>query len=178
MKVMEARQYKRTLDNLRERYLDVLAERNAMTIELAGLARSIEGLAALCGEEPTVPSADPHDTNLTKAMAEAWLKYMGFADACRTALKIVAPSALTTSDIREMLTRAGYPIERRTDPMVSINVCMHRLVKAEEVEPVVLENGHKAFRWAFRNELPQGYQEGLQIWNAIRARKQEGGNDG
>ncbi|HTC95966.1 MAG TPA: hypothetical protein VK699_21165 [Terriglobales bacterium] len=147
--------YKVALDELRERYVEVWDERHQLTKEMIGLSKSIEGLSALCGEDPEIPPIDsPDEFDLVRAMAAAWLKHMAFADACRTALRIVYPTALTPSDVRGMLTLAGYPLERRTDPMVAINVCLKRLVDSEEAEVVSLPNGRKAYRWAFKNEMP------------------------
>jgi hypothetical protein len=143
--------YKQVLDDLRSRYLDILHRRDRLNRELTFLAKSIEGLSALCGEESGIP--DPEiPGELTNEVAKSWIKLMGFADACRSMLRI-APSGLTPPEIRNALEMVGFPIEHRTNIMVSINVLMTRLVESEEVEPITREDGKKAYRWLWKGEL-------------------------
>lgn len=159
--------YRQTLQALRERYRAILQRRREMQSELHNLAKSIEGLAALCGEKPDIPKAeDALGAEVATLMAESWLKYMPFADAIRTALRIVAPVAFTTSELRGFLSRAGYPIEAKTDPMVALNVALKRLHDSEEVE-VVDKDGRKAYRWAYKYEMTPTPDEKPRIdWEA------------
>lgn len=102
-------------------------------------------------------------------MAESWLRYMPFVDAIRTALRIIHPSAFTTSELKELLRRAGYPIEAKTDFMVALNVALRRFHDAGEVE-IVNKKGRKAYKWAFKNEMtpPPGYVGSPNIdWEAL-----------
>lgn len=165
---MSKNKYKETLDELRERYNDIFHKRRAMKKELYNLAKSIEGLAALCGEEPNIPKpGERFDTEAAKLMNESWLKHMPFADAVRTALRIVAPVAFTPPELREFLSRAGYPIYAKTDPMVSLNVALKRLHDSEEVE-IIDKDGRKAYRWAYKNEMTPTPDEKPKIdWEAF-----------
>lgn len=165
---MANRKYKDTLDDLRARYNDIFQQRCVMKRELSNLAKSIEGLAALCGEEPNIPKPGQRvDLEAAKLMAESWLKFMPFADAVRTALRIVAPVAFTTSELRGFLSRAGYPIDAKTDPMVSLNVALKRLHDSEEVE-IVPKEGRKAYKWAYKNEMTPTPDEKPRIdWEAL-----------
>lgn len=165
---MSQRNYKETLNELQERYRSLFQRRREMKSELYNLAKSIEGLAALCGEEPNIPKlTDTDATEVAGLLAESWLKHMPFADAVRTALRIVAPIAFTTSEIRGFLSRAGYPIDLKTDPMVSLNVALKRLHDSEEVE-VVDKEGRKAYRWAYKYEMAPLPDEKPRIdWEAF-----------
>ncbi len=165
---MTRSKYKETLDDLRGRYNDIFQQWHLMKKDLTNLAKSIEGLAALCGEEPNIPKpGDRVNSETAKLMAEYWLKYMPFADAVRTALRIVAPVAFTTSELRGFLFRAGYPIEAKTDPMVSLNVALKRLHDSEEVE-IVDKDGRKAYKWAYKNEMTPTPDEKPTIdWEAF-----------
>jgi len=150
---MTISKYKQTLDDLRERYMSVFQQWRQTEGDLRNLAKSIEGLAALCGEEPNIiRPGEIFDVGVSSAMAELWLKAMPFADAVRTALRIVAPVGFTPSELRGFLARAGYPINAKTDPMVSLNVALKRLHDSEEVETIEKE-GRKVYRWAHKNEL-------------------------
>jgi hypothetical protein len=149
--VMNLGDYRQMLDNLRSRYLDILHRRDGLNRELTFVAKSIEGLSALCGEESGIP--DPEiPAELTNEVAKSWIKHMGFADACRSMLRI-APSGLTPPEIRDALEMVGFPIELRTNIMVSINVLMTRLVESEEVEAITREDGRKVYRWLWKGEL-------------------------
>lgn len=165
---MTLSKYKHTLDELRERYNDIFNKRRVMKRELYNLAKTIEGLAALCGEESNIPKPGERvDTEAAKLMAESWLKFMPFADAVRTALRIVAPVAFTTSELRGFLSRAGYPIDAKTDPMVSLNVALKRLHDSEEVE-IVDKDGRKAYRWGYKNEMTPTPNERPKIdWEGL-----------
>jgi len=146
--------YKQTLDQLRQRYQDLREQRRALKTEMIGLIKTIEGLSALCGEAPgIVPPEEEMAAKATTMMAESWLKYMPFVDAIRTALRMVYPNAFTTSELRELLKRAGYPIEAKTDPMVALNVALKRFVDAGEAEVTTKGQWRKAYKWAFKNEM-------------------------
>jgi hypothetical protein len=120
---------------------------------MIGLVRTIQGLSALCGEAPDiVPLEETMEADAGRLMTESWLRYMPFVDAIRAALRIIYPSAFTTSELREFLRRAGYPIETKTDFMVALNVALRRFHDAGEVE-IVGKEGRKAYKWAFKNEM-------------------------
>ena len=69
---MSLSKYKQTLDELRERYNDIFQQRRLMKRELYNLAKSIEGLAALCGEESNIPKPGERvDTETAKLMASS-----------------------------------------------------------------------------------------------------------
>jgi hypothetical protein len=173
---MSVEHYKQMLDELRDRYLEVSHRRDGLNRELATLAKSIEGLSALCGEESGIPDAEM-PTHLTNEVAKAWIKYMGFADACRAVLRI-APSGLTPPEIRDALEMVGFPIEHRTNIMVSINVLMNRLIDAEEVEPITRDDAKKAYRWMWKRELTptppelnryQEYEKAIKSYGATNS---------
>jgi hypothetical protein len=151
--------YKATLDRLRGRYEELSISRREIDEESAGLAKTIEALAALCGEESDIDELQPTSLSAGRLMAESWLKYMPFADAVRTALRIIAPLAFTTSELKEFLTRAGYPVHTKSDFMVALNVALKRLHDSEEVE-ITSKYDRKAYKWAFKNEMtpPPGYK--------------------
>src|SRR5262249_45366041 len=157
--------YKDTLDELRRRYAEVFRQRRAMTQELSDLAKTIEGLAALCGEKPGIPRPED-EAEAAKLMAASWLKFVPFADAVRIALRMVAPFPITALELRGLLSRAGYPINQKTDPMVSLNVALTRLRDSEEVE-IAEKEGRKAYRWAFRNELRPSSSAAQIDWEAL-----------
>jgi hypothetical protein len=151
--------YKATLDRLRIRYEELSIARREIDGELEGLAKTIEALAALCGEASSMNALQPTPLTAGRLMAESWLKYMPFADAVRTALRIIAPVAFTTSELKEFLTRAGYPVHTKSDFMVALNVALKRLHDSEEVE-ITSKDDRKAYRWAFKYEMspPPGYK--------------------
>ena len=171
--------YKQTLEQLRRRFNQLRDQRHAMKDEMVGLIKTIEGLAALCGEAPNiVPPIEVMEADAGKLMAESWLKYMPFVDALRTALRLIYPNAFTTSEIRELLRRVGYPIDEKSDPMVSLNVSLKRLREGGEVE-AVSKNMRKAYKWAFKNELtpPPGYIVAQKVdWGAL-VREADGKGD-
>jgi hypothetical protein len=141
------------LANLRNRYRQLENEITERTIEKTALSKAIQTLSAVCGEPANIDILGrPTATDPAKAMTESWLRYMPFADAIRTALRIISPLAFTTSELREMLVRAGYPIETKPDFMIALNVALKRLHDSEEVE-IVSKDMRKAYRWAFKNEL-------------------------
>src|SRR6266851_8274439 len=117
---MNSADYAKMLDQLRNRYLDVLYRRDALNDELKGIAKSIEGLSALTGEKSVVP--DPHlPSQLASEVFKSWIKHLGFSDACRAVLRI-APSGLSPTEIRDTLAMVGFPIEERSNAMVSVHV--------------------------------------------------------
>lgn len=140
------------LATLRARYTEIIANIELEKEELASLQTTIEALSALCSEAPNIRQLDEVPA-AGRILMESWLKHMPFADAIRTGLRIVAPSAFTTSELKELLARAGYPIHLRTEPMVALNVALKRMLEAGEVE-VVDKDGRNAYMWAFKNELP------------------------
>jgi hypothetical protein len=162
--------YKQTLESLRRRYSSLRDQRRAVTAEMIGLIRTIQGLAALCGEAPSVaPLEETMEADAGRLMAESWLRYMPFVDAIRTALRIIYPTAFTTSELREFLRRAGYPIDTKTDIMIALNVSLRRFHEGGEVE-IVSKDGRKAYKWAFKNEMspPPGYPGSQNIdWEAL-----------
>ncbi len=166
---MTSPDYKQTLEQLRSRYNDLRDKREAMKAEMVSLIKTIEGLASLCGEPPNiVPPIEVMETDAGRLLAESWLKYMPFVDAIRTALRIIYPTAFTTSELRELLKRVGYPIDGKSEPMVALNVALKRFHDAGEVE-IVSKDLRKAYKWAFKNELspPPGYRAGNIDWGAI-----------
>jgi hypothetical protein len=146
---MNLNQAKQVLEDLKKRRDSVVAERRALEEEFATLTKTIEGLEALCASDSEEAFHAPANLKETLKVAEQWIKHMPFADAVRTALK-VSLSPLTPVEVRKMLESAGFPIHQRTDPMVGINVCLKRLVNADEVEMVNYE-GRKAYRWIWKH---------------------------
>src|SRR5262249_3023484 len=106
------------------------------------------------------------EAEAAKLMAASWLKFVPFADAVRIALRMVAPFPITALELRGLLSRAGYPINQKTDPMVSLNVALTRLRDSEEVE-IAEKEGRKAYRWAFRNELRPSSSAAQIDWEAL-----------
>ena len=156
--------YTRSLSTFRERFNSLYEDRQNITKELISLARTIQELATLCGEEPDIPSLGA-DTSPNWILINAWLGCMPFAEAIRTALRIIYPTAFTTPELREFLARVGYPLENRTDPMISLNVALKRMADAGEVVVVPKDGVRKAYQWAFKNEHPPAESlnyEGLQ----------------
>src|SRR6267154_6631618 len=106
---MPAPNYKETLDNLRLRYKELCLVYRKTGEELDGLVKTIEALSALCGEYPNIDRTEEAiAADAGRLMAQSWLRHMPFTDAIRTALRTVAPIPFTTSELRELLTRAGY----------------------------------------------------------------------
>lgn len=169
---MKSTHYTEILDELRSRYLDVLRRRDGLNEELKSVAKSIEGLSSLTGEESTVP--DPTlPSQLASEIFKSWIKYMGFADACRVVLRI-APSGLTPTEIRDTLAMAGFPLQGRTNVMVSIHVFLDRAIKAEEVEGVTRNDGEKAYQWLWKDELtptPEQMEKYREYERLIKLRK-------
>jgi hypothetical protein len=160
--------YKATLGTLRLRYKELLISQRKTRDEIKGLAKTIVALSALCGEEPSIDRPEEElAPDAGKLMTESWLKYMPFVDAVRTALRMVAPTAFTTSELRELLVRAGYPVHTKTDFMVALNVALKRFRDSEEVE-IASKDGRKAYKWAFKNEmsLPPEYETRID-WEAL-----------
>jgi hypothetical protein len=148
---MNSYDYAEVLDQLRGRYLEVLHRRDALNEELKGIAKSIEGLSTLTGEgsiapDPTLPS------QLASDIFRSWIKYMGFSDACRAVLRI-APSGLTPTEIRDTLAMVGFPLEKRSNAIVSVHVFLDRAIKAEEVGEILRDDGEKAYQWRWKHEL-------------------------
>jgi hypothetical protein len=171
--------YKRTLDQLRQRYRDLYVQRRALKAEMISLIKTIEGLSVLCNETPgIVPPEEILEGDAAKRMAKSWLQYMPFVDAIRTALRIIYPTAFTTSELRELLKRAGYPIESKSDPMVALNVALKRFFDAGEVEIVTKGQWRKAYRWAFKNEMapPPSPLETIN-WEAVVRDADRSGDD-
>jgi hypothetical protein len=169
---MTTSDYKRMLDELRSRYLDVLHRRDGLNEELKGIAKSMEGLSALTGEK-TIPTDPSLPSQMTSEVFRSWIKYMGFADACRAVLRI-APSGLTPTEIRDTLVMVGFPIEQRTNVMISIHVFLARAIKADEVDEIKGPNGEKAYQWLWKDELsptPDQMEKYKEYENFIKARK-------
>jgi hypothetical protein len=168
--VEDAPDYKQTLERLRDRYNSLRDNRRAVTAEMIGLTRTIQALAALCGEVPSVvPLDEVLEADAGRLITELWLRYMPFVDAIRTALRIIYPSAFTTSELKEFLRRAGYPMETKTDFMVALNVALRRFYDSGEVE-IADKDGRKAYKWAFKNEMapPPGYASFPSVdWEAF-----------
>lgn len=149
----DAPNYKQTLERLRDRYNSLRDQRRAVTTEMIGLTGTIQALAAMCGEAANVvPLEETMEADAGRLVTKSWLRYMPFVDAVRTALRIIYPSAFTTSELKELLRRAGYPIETKTDFMVALNVALRRFYDSGEVE-IVGKDGRKAYKWAFKHEL-------------------------
>jgi hypothetical protein len=55
----------------------------------------------------------------------------------------------------------------KTDPMVSLNVALRRLLESSEVE-IVDKDTRKAYRWAFKNEMtPPPSLRPTRDWEAL-----------
>ena len=166
--------YKQSLNSLRERFDHLYEQRQASSKELVSLAKTIQELATLCGEDPDLPSLGV-DISPEWILIRAWLSCMPFADAIRTALRIIHPTAFTTPELRGFLLRAGYPLETRTDPIISLNVALKRMVDAGEVLVVPKEGSRKAYQWAFKNErLPAENFDYAEVQNLLQAISQHG----
>jgi hypothetical protein len=171
---MKTSDYKKMLDEMRSQYLEVLHRRDKLTQELKGIAKSIEGLSALTGDKSAIP--DPSlPLELVSEVFKSWIKYMGFADACRAVLRI-APSGITPIELRDTLAIVGFPIEERTNAIVSVHVFLERAIKAEEVEQMNRQDGEKAYRWLWKNELTptpsvldryKEYEKLIKTWKAF-----------
>jgi hypothetical protein len=160
--------YRAMLGNLRNRYRQLDAEITERTVEKTAISKAIHTLSALCGEAPNIDvMGQPSVPDTGKLMAESWLKYMPFVDAIRTALRMISPLAFTTSELKELLTRAGYPVQTKSDFMVALNVALKRFHEQDEVE-IAIKDGRKAYRWAYKNEMspPPGYKP-LIDWEAL-----------
>ena len=71
----------------------------------------------------------------------------GFTKACRMIL-MEAGSALSARDVCEQLQEKMPPIlARHKDPMASVTTVLNRLVDYGEAQPVVLNNGRRAWQW-------------------------------
>jgi hypothetical protein len=156
------------LGHLRNRYRQLDSEITERLAEKTALSKAIHTLSAVCGEPPNIDvMGQPSVPDPGKLMAESWLKFMPFVDAIRTALRMISPLAFTTSELKELLTRAGYPVHTKNDFMVALNVALKRFHDQEEVE-IASKDGRKAYRWAYKNEMspPPGYQP-LIDWEAL-----------
>jgi hypothetical protein len=155
------------LEALKKRRDDVVRRRRALDGEFATLNRTIDGLTALCSPENEKPPQSPASLEETLAFAESWIRHMPFAEAVRTALK-VSSLPLTPTDVRDLLVGAGFPLFERSNPMISINVCLKRLVESEEAEPGET-GGKRTYRWIWENS-PSGFGPTNSLAN-IRARQ-------
>ncbi len=156
------------LGNLRNRYRQLDSEITERLAEKNGLSKAIHTLSAVCGEPPNIDvMGQPSVPDPGKLMAEEWLKYMPFVDAIRTALRMISPDAFTTSELKELLTRVGYPVHTKSDFMVALNVALTRFHDQEEVE-VVSKDGRKAYRWAYKREMrPVPGSKPMIDWEAL-----------
>jgi hypothetical protein len=158
---------RQVLEALKKRRDDVVRRRRALEGEFATLNRTIDGFTALCSPENDKPPQSPANLEETLAFAESWIRHMPFAEAVRTALK-VSSSPLAPTDVRELLIGAGFPLLERSAPMISINVCLKRLVESDEAE-VVETGGKKKYSWIWENS-PSGFGPTNSLAN-IRARQ-------
>jgi hypothetical protein len=71
----------------------------------------------------------------------------GFTKACRVIL-MEAGRALSARDVCEQIQEKMPPIlARHKDPMASVTTVLNRLVEYGEAQPVVLNNGRRAWKW-------------------------------
>jgi hypothetical protein len=71
----------------------------------------------------------------------------GFTKACRMIL-MEADRALSARDVCEQIQEKMPPIlARHKDPMASVTTVLNRLVEYGEAQPVVLNNGRRAWKW-------------------------------
>jgi hypothetical protein len=71
----------------------------------------------------------------------------GFTKACRMIL-MEAGRALSARDVCEQIQEKMPPIlARHKDPMASVTTVLNRLVEYGEAQPVVLNNGRRAWKW-------------------------------
>jgi hypothetical protein len=158
---------RQVLEGLKKRRDDVIRRRRTLDAEFATLNRTIDGFTALCSPENDNPIESRANLEETLAFAESWIRHMPFAEAVRTALK-VSSQPVTPTDVRDILIGANFPLFERSAPMISINVCLKRLVDSEEVELTEID-GKKRYRWIWEHS-PAGFGPTNSLVN-IRARQ-------
>ena len=71
----------------------------------------------------------------------------GFTKACRMVL-MEAGRAMSARDVCEQIQQKMAPmLARHKDPMASVTTVLNRLVEYGEAQPVILNNGRRAWKW-------------------------------
>jgi hypothetical protein len=124
-----------------EELRELLRQRAEVMRRIGTIKQTIAGLANLFGDE--VLSEDLLELLDRKSCG----RQPGFTKACRMTL-MEAKRALTARDVCECIQQKAAPmLARHKDPMASVTTVLNRLVAYGEANPVMLENGRRAWEW-------------------------------
>ncbi|MBA3914106.1 MAG: hypothetical protein H0X25_09705 [Acidobacteriales bacterium] len=120
---------------------DLLRQRADIMKRIGTVKQTIAGLASLFGDDVLT------DELLELIDRKTGGRQPGFTKACRTVL-MDADNALSAREVCERLQRRmPVLLERHKDPLASVTTVLNRLVEYGEAQPLLRENGRRAWRW-------------------------------
>ncbi|MFZ0198848.1 MAG: hypothetical protein WB523_06195 [Candidatus Sulfotelmatobacter sp.] len=130
-----------------EELRQLLQQRAEVMRRIGTIKQTIAGLANLFGDDVL------NEELLELVDRKSSGRQPGFTKACRMIL-MESNRALSARDVCEQIKRQLPPLlERHKDPMASVTTVLNRLVSYGEAQPVALDNGRRAWKWAADAEL-------------------------
>ena len=119
----------------------LLRQRAEVMRRIGTIKQTIAGLANLFGD--SVLSEELLELVDRKSNG----RQPGFTKACRMIL-MEAGRALSARDVCDQIRQRIPPmLARHKDPMASVTTVLNRLVEYGEAQPVLLDNGRRAWQW-------------------------------
>jgi hypothetical protein len=136
-------QWKRTLRDAERELQRLEQQRDGLDREILRLRRSVHWLRA----------AEPRPSKASNtALRRADLPPQSLTNACRAALRVASPHAITPRAVKQLLTESGFGWDRFLNPMSSVHTVLKRLVEQGEASAVAGGDGIRRFIW--RTPLP------------------------
>src|SRR5215470_1212719 len=137
--------YKKTLERARRELAQLLKQREELDQRLLKLQRSIEGLAALCGEEDHSRESLPEDLRDPNGEGSITESILGFL------ANNVVPAKVP--EIRNALKEEGFDPDKYSNFLTVIHNTLHRLARQGQVMKDRLP-GQGFWGWTTRSTKP------------------------
>jgi hypothetical protein len=136
------------LQNLQHQKETLHVQQTTLTQQEREIDKKIEGMAqVVAGLSPLVPEEPPDPSILgILGLVGKVLVDVGLSAKTRLVLQAAAPRALSATEIRTELQKAGFYLGDYSNALAAIHTTLNRLAASPEVEAISGPDG-KRFRW-------------------------------
>jgi hypothetical protein len=141
--------YKKALHDAREELVKLLGQKEEIDQRVERLRQAVDGLAALCGEEPQNVQPTYLQSEIIRTyenILESITGKPGLTDAIRAALKAFG-RPMTPIEVRDGLISLGYDLSVYSNVLASIHTALKRLHESREITKHADREGKVSYEW-------------------------------